>query len=346
MFQIGEFSFLLARVGLATNSISQDLYSLVLVTAVTTMIFTPLAAQAVEPIYRFYRKRKGVQEAHYSVNLPEEGLHNHVVIAGAGRVGQYIAGVLQRLNLSFVSIELDHQRVEECKAQGIPVIYGDASQPVVLEAAGITEAHLLLITTPTIGVTESIALHVRRLCPDLHIVARAEGKDQMTTLHDMGVYEVVQPEFEAGLEITRQALLHLEVPTSDIQRFTDAVRRELYAPLYTLHGNYQTIAELQDAQKLLELNWITLAVPSPLVGQTIREAHIRSRTGVSVVAILRNGVLIANPEIDQSLTTNDRIAVLGDHQQLARFKELVLAGHTAAEAGLMGVDTLNHRRHR
>jgi monovalent cation:H+ antiporter-2, CPA2 family len=57
MFQIGEFSFLLARVGLATDSISQELYSLVLVTAVVTMIFTPLAAQVVEPLYRVYRKR-------------------------------------------------------------------------------------------------------------------------------------------------------------------------------------------------------------------------------------------------------------------------------------------------
>jgi monovalent cation:H+ antiporter-2, CPA2 family len=206
----------------------------------------------------------------------------------------------------------------------------------VLEAAGIEDAHLLLITTPTISITESIASHVRHIRPELHIVARAEGIEQMNALHELGVYEVVQPEFEAGLEITRQALLHLDIPTSEIQRFTDAIRRELYAPLYTLHGNYQTVAELQDAQRLLELNWISLRAHSPLVEQTIRQAHIRSRTGASVVAILRDGVLMANPDIDQSFAVNDRVAVLGDHQQLARFKELVLAGRTANEEGIFG----------
>jgi CPA2 family monovalent cation:H+ antiporter-2 len=68
--------------------------------------------------------------------------------------------------------------------------------------------------------------------PKLKIVARAENIDQIQILHDLGVNEVIQPEFEAGLEVTRQALLSLNIDATDIKRFTDQVRQELYAPLY------------------------------------------------------------------------------------------------------------------
>lgn len=231
LFQMGEFSFALARVGFQTNSISTDLYALVLTTAIITMVLTPLVSGLTEPLYAL-RKRWFKHEPLQTINLPQTGLHDHVVIAGGGRVGQYVAQVLQRLELAFVVIELDQRRVDQAKAAGFPVIFGDASQPIVLEAVQIEQARLLLTTVPTVVITQVIVDQVRRLNPQLHIVARAEGVEQMKTLHDLGVYEVVQPEFEAALEITRQALLHLNISASEIQRFTDAVRQELYAPLY------------------------------------------------------------------------------------------------------------------
>jgi monovalent cation:H+ antiporter-2, CPA2 family len=235
LFQVGEFAFVLARVGLASNSLSPDLYSLVLTVALVTMILTPFATQLAQPLYLLLQ-RKFQREPLYTINLPQEALRDHVVIAGAGRVGQYVAQVLQRLDLNFVAIDLNQQQVEQCQAAGIPMIYGDASQPVVLEAAKIAHAQLLLITTPSIVIAQSIVQRVRRLNPQLHIVARAEGIEQMQQLHKLGVYEVVQPHFEAGLEITRQALLHLNMPAREIEEFTDAVRRDLYAPLYQSRG--------------------------------------------------------------------------------------------------------------
>jgi CPA2 family monovalent cation:H+ antiporter-2 len=72
----------------------------------------------------------------------------------------------------------------------------------------------------------------KRFNPKLKIVARAENIDQIQILHELGVDEVIQPEFEAGLEVTRQALLSLNIAPADIKRFTDQVRQESYAPLY------------------------------------------------------------------------------------------------------------------
>jgi monovalent cation:H+ antiporter-2, CPA2 family len=228
--QVGEFSFVLARVGLNTGSITSEFFSLVLTTTTITMLLTPFVAGLATPIYAL-RQRWIKREPLSTMNLPKEGLAGHVVIAGGGRVGYYVAQVLQRMGLAFVVIELDQRRFEQNKKEGIPIIYGDASHPVVLETARIDHARLLLITIPSISVSRTIITHIQQVQPELHIVARADSVAEMRELHRLGIYEVVQPEFEAGLEIVHQALLHLGTPPDEIQHFTNEVRQELYAPL-------------------------------------------------------------------------------------------------------------------
>jgi len=321
LFQIGEFSFVLARTGIHTKSIGNEVYSLILTTAVMTMVLTPLVSGLTAPLYSL-RKRRFGYETLQTVNLPETGLRNHVVIAGGGRIGQHVARVLQGLGLAFVITEPDYRRFEQAKTASLPVIYGDATQIVVLEAAEIGHASLLLITVPSVIVSRSVVQQARILNPSVNIVARAEGIEQMKALYDSGVYEVVQPEFEAGLEITRQALLHLRVPASEIQGYTDAVRRELYAPLYQANYEYRTVSQLQHAGDLLELTWVKLATDSPLNGSNIREAGIRSRTGASVVGVLRDGTFFPNPDADYRFAAGDLAAVIGGHNEREAFKKL------------------------
>ena len=178
---------------------------------IISMIFTPLVSSLTAPLYSL-RRRWFRHEPLLTINLPESGLRDHVIIAGGGRIGQHVAQVLKDLKLSFVLIELDHFRVEQAKLAGFPVIYGDASQEIVLAAAYLKKACLLLITIPTTVVAQAIILQGRQLKPSLNILARAEGLETMKALYERGASQVVQPEFEAGLEMTRQALLHLHVP--------------------------------------------------------------------------------------------------------------------------------------
>jgi monovalent cation:H+ antiporter-2, CPA2 family len=324
LFQVGEFSFVLARVGLARQAITADLYSLILAVAIITMLLTPVASQLTEPLYRL-RKRWFRFEPLDTINLPVEGLQEHVIIVGFGRVGQFVAGVLGRLDLSFVIIELDQRRLERAKEAGYPVIFGDATQEIVLEAAQLSTSRLVLVTVPAVAVTHALVDSVHRLSPDLHVVARAEGLEQLRMLHDLGIYEVVQPESEAGLEIARQALLHLDLPASEIQQFVDSVRRELYTPLYGQHGDYEVLTRLQAAQQLMQVHWIQLPPRGPLVDQTIGQARIRSQTGVTVVAVLHDETLVPNPTPDQSLRGGDFVAVFGEPHELALFEQLIAA---------------------
>ena len=323
MFQVGEFSFVIARVGISTNSISNELYSLTLTIAIVTMVLTPFLSGLVTPLYHL-RQRLFTHEVVQTINVPQDGLHNHVIIAGGGRLGRHIALVLQQLDLSFVIIDMDYRRVEEVKDNGYPIIFGDASEPVVLEAAAVHRACLVLITTPAVITTQIIVDHVREENKEVHIVARASGVEQMRALHEHGVYEAVQPEFEASLEMMRQALLHLNFPSSTILHYTDRVRREMYTPLYELElearSSYKALAQLSHAARLLEVEWMELPANSPLVGQSIAEACIRTETGVSVVGLMRNELFEANPMIDEPLTDGDIIAIMGNRAQVEKFQ--------------------------
>ncbi|HAJ38430.1 MAG TPA: portal protein [Chloroflexi bacterium] len=321
LFQFGEFSFVLARIGVTDGIFAPDTYSLILSAALVSILITPPAFGLIQPLYGLQQRlfRGGPMQ---TFDLPEQGLRDHVVIAGAGRVGQFVAGMLHRLHVPVIAIELNQQRVDECKRDGIPVLYGDASHAVVLKAAAIERAHLALITTPTIKITQMVAQQIRALNADLHIVARAEAIEQLEALHAIGVYEVVQPEFEAGLEIARQALLHLDIPALEVQRYTDGVRHDLYAPIYQLHADYDAVHALEHARRLLEFSWVTLAANSPLIDRTLGEAKIRSQTGVTIVAIMRPNGLMINPDPTETLRAGDIVAVLGNHGAIARFASL------------------------
>lgn len=321
LFQFGEFSFVLARIGVTDGIFAPDTYSLILSAALVSILITPPAFSLIQPLYGLQQRlfRVGPMQ---TFDLPEQGLRDHVVIAGAGRVGQFVAGMLHRLHVPVIAIELNQQRVDECKRDGIPVLYGDASHAVVLRAAAIEHAHLALITTPTIKITQMVAQQIRALNADLHIVARAEAIEQLEALHAIGVYEVVQPEFEAGLEIARQALLHLDIPALEVQRYTDGVRHDLYAPIYQWHANYDAVHALEHARRLLEFSWVTLAANSPLIDRTLGEAKIRSQTGATIVAIMRPNRLIINPDPAETLRAGDVLAVLGNHAAIALFTPL------------------------
>ena len=229
--QVGEFSFVLGRVGVATQSISPEFYSLVLTMTVVTMVLTPLLASLTAPIYGLCgRWLESVCTE--PVHFPKRNLKDHLVIAGGGRVGRYVAGILQRMGTPFIIVEWNSRRVDDLKALGFPVLFGDAEKEIILEAAEVGKARLLLITTPVALISQAIVAHAKKINPAIHIIARAEGFEEMRGLHAQGVSLVVQPEFEASLEVARQALMHLDVPMDLIRQYTDEVREELYRPLY------------------------------------------------------------------------------------------------------------------
>ncbi len=319
--QVGEFSFVLGRIGISSGSISTEFYSLVLTVTIVTMLLTPMVSGLSGPLYAL-RNRFVKPYQLQTINLPETGLSNHIVIAGGGRIGKSVADILKTLDMSFVVLESNYRRMEQLKPAGYPIIYGDATQSVILEAADLDKAKLLLITTPVTLISQAIVIQVKKNHPDLHIVTRAETIEHLIELHKQGVYHVVQPEFEASLEFTRLALLHLNMNTERIQQLTDEIRRDLYQPLYAADTGYEMLAQLQNVSHLLELNYIPLETRSSLVGQTLAESAIRARTGATVAGVIRKGILYPNPSPEFSFRAKDVVAVIGQSEDFKAFRKM------------------------
>src|ERR671913_33496 len=310
LFQVGEFSFVIARVGLGAEAISQRSYSIMLTTAVITMALTPFAMRLAPLLYGRWRERFP-KEAMSTFNLPERGLRDHVVIAGYGRVGSFVARLLARLDQPFVVVDPNPGRGDEARDSGYPVVYGDAAAEPVLEAAGVRRARLVIVTVPDPVGARLVVTRVRALNPNVHVVARTATVEQLEELGRLGVYEAVHPESEAGLELGRQALSHLGVAAGDVQRFADEVRRELYAPITRQGTDGDLLAQLGRASRQIETEWVRLPEGSPLGGRTIGELGVRTKSGASIVAIVRDDLVLAGPGPDARFEPGDLVGVLG-----------------------------------
>ncbi len=334
LFQVGEFSFVLARVGMTTESISNELYNLILTTAVISMVLTPFISSQASRLYSL-RKKWFRHESLETMNVPEEGLRNHVIIAGCGCVGLKIAQVLHSLGTPFVLAELDQNRVEQAKKLGYPVIYGDSSHEIVLEALAVEKASLVVITIPGMVVSRAIITHSRKIKSEIPVVARISDPTFFDVFKELEVNNLVLPEFEAGLEMTRQVLLHLRVPPSEIMRQTESLRHEFMAPKLAVDENFATLGQLRSAELQFDLEWNQLGADNPLVGKSIGEAEIRKHTGVSVVGIIRNQKLIHNPDSNCRFQPKDAVAIIGSEEARSNFRKLLQDQHL--QGALQGV---------
>jgi monovalent cation:H+ antiporter-2, CPA2 family len=152
------------------------------------------------------------------------------------------------------------------------------------------------------------------------------GPDYFGVLKELNVSEAVLPEYEASLEMTRQALLRLRVPPAEVQRHTDNVRQELYAALYNQGDDYQVLSQLRGAEQQFDLQWIRLDPNSPIVHKSIGDSGIRKKTGASVVGVVREGQLKPNPDADFILRPGDLAAIIGNDHHRKAFCVLASSG--------------------
>jgi monovalent cation:H+ antiporter-2, CPA2 family len=321
--QVGEFSFVLARTGLKSGIISADFYSLALSVSVITMLVSPFLSMLTLPLYSLKRKWFKHEDIQ-TINMPEGGLANHIVIAGGGRVGSQIASVFSKAGFPFIILEQDFRRFENVKNAGFPVIYGDAAQETVLNVSKINIAKLIIITIPVIAAAREIISLALRNNPNVKIIARADDISQVDELFKMNIFEVVQPEFEASLEIIRQSLSLLDVPLTSIYGFTDDIRRQNYSNFRIENVQHSLLANINKTPFLLEMSWIEVLKNSKISGKSINEMAIRSKTGVSVVGVLRNNGFIPNPDAAFIFQPEDYIAIIGMPENKKLFNETMI----------------------
>lgn len=223
--QVGELSFVLAKLGVDRRFIGEELYGLVLAGALISILINPALLRRGAP-WLLRRLERAPASAVTEIPAGASGLADHVVICGCGRVGSELVAQLRSRGVPYVVIELNPMRVEQLRREREPCLFGDANNLYILKAAGIERARLLAIThydaasaAPTIKV-------LLETCPALKVIARAHHPVDLERLRNAGASAVVMPEFEAGMEFLRWALGHLGLPAEEIETVIERRRTD------------------------------------------------------------------------------------------------------------------------
>lgn len=231
LFQIGEFGFIIAQGGLIAGIVTEHFYSLIMSTAIITMLLTPLSLSLIARLYQRLRLSRGIMTptagdvsaltASYSPPAAER-----VVVAGYGRIGRNVAQGLQDAGVPFIVIEIDPERIAELRQSGKPRIYGDASNPHVLSQAGLSKARTLVVSFPDPLASVNTVRSALEINPALKIVARAHRTREAEMLKSMGVEELISPEYEASLKFLERTLAASGWRKADIKRTLPSVQQD------------------------------------------------------------------------------------------------------------------------
>jgi CPA2 family monovalent cation:H+ antiporter-2 len=206
MAQMGEFSFVLAGAGNSEGIIDSNQFGVILATAVLSILVTPFLVKLLPALVEFSARLPGVAAQELAIvghEIPTDALRRHTVICGYGRVGAVLGSALERRGFAYSVIELNPAIVRDLRERGIPAIYGDAGAEPVLEHAGIRNARVLVVASVDLVSTPAAIRYARKVNPSISIVTRATANSQVELLRAAGANEIVQPEFEAGLECIR-----------------------------------------------------------------------------------------------------------------------------------------------
>ncbi|HET8721308.1 MAG TPA: cation:proton antiporter, partial [Nitrospira sp.] len=332
--QVGEFSFLLAQQGQESGLLRGDPYQVFLAVSVLSMIVTPflmqwspLMARRVEAVQRLRHWLPARTEAHV---LHTEGkqirLKDHVIIVGYGLNGRNLARVLSETEIPHLALDLDGDTVRRESKHGVPIYYGDATNPNVLRHVKIEDAKVLVVAISDPFITRRAVQVAKLLNPKVRVVVRTRYLRELEELHDIGADDVVPEEFETSIEIFALVLRTYNLPQDFITMKAEQVRREGYALLrrselpelaHHLRGGTLTDAEVETCR---------IDDDSPAVGKTFSELSLRPRTGASVIAWTRNGVTESNPSLKTKLKAGDIVVLLGSRLQIRRAMSLLLSG--------------------
>ena len=213
--QIGEFSFILAALGLQLNMLPSEGQSLIVAGALISIALNPLVFSLIEPAQRWIRARSEFARrleqrddplAELPMSTEAKYLARQVVIVGYGRVGRRIAEALAQQGQPFVVAEQNRERVEALRGQGMAAVTGDASDPAVLIQAHIAQARMLVVATPdTLGVRRMIET-ARLLNPDVRILVRTHSEEEGRLLSGEGDVQVFVGEEVLALRMVEAVL--------------------------------------------------------------------------------------------------------------------------------------------
>jgi CPA2 family monovalent cation:H+ antiporter-2 len=213
--QIGEFSFILAGLGMSLGLLPKEAQSFILAGAIISIALNPLVFKAVAPLQRWLRAkseyvRRLEQATDPLAELPatvdQRVLTGHVVLVGHGRVGRRVAEELAAEGLPLVVAEQNREFVEQLRERGVPAVVGDATEPSVLVQAHIARASILVIAMSDVFAARTMMQTARMLNPGIRTIVRTHSEAEAELLRKENAGEVLIGEHELAASMANHVL--------------------------------------------------------------------------------------------------------------------------------------------
>jgi CPA2 family monovalent cation:H+ antiporter-2 len=324
--QVGEFSFILAKLGFDNTILSDFFYQLFLAVAVITMAFTPFMIRLAKPITRALLKLplpKVVITGLFP--LPESEIpefKNHLVVIGKDASALKLSVMAKYNKIRHISIVFDPAIAKEKMKNGDLVVYGDAVNEPVLKKAHVDKADIVVISVGNIIPSMSIIEKVRKMNKSVFILVRTPLIQNIEQLYKIGADQVLPEKFEIAVDLLNIILFRWLVPQKQINRIITHIRNTNLG-VFTEKDLINQPSILEDFSHI-KISAIKVEADSPAEGHSPIDIDLRKKTGVTLLAIERDHLILEHPVPETVFEKDDIAYVLGDPEQVNFASELLL----------------------
>jgi CPA2 family monovalent cation:H+ antiporter-2 len=325
LFQVGEFSFILAGIGLQEKLLDADAYQLFLAVSVCSMMFTPAAIGYSGKWADKFLKVPVMRHLKFMGNVDSVSpdtrawLNDHLVIVGFGLNGRNLAHAAKVSGIRYVIIETNPDTVHREKKNREPIFFGDASQEEILHHAEIKKARILVIAISDPAGSRKIVRMAKLMNPGIHIVVRTRYVSEIIPLREIGANEVIPEEFETSVEIFTRVLEEFMVPANDIDEVIRNLRADNYALLSGDDRLKKATTRLTHTLPQLDVRTYRIRDNSKLCGRSLAQANLRHLYHINIIAIGRGEENKFNPNPEELFEAGDVLFILGKDSDIHAF---------------------------
>ena len=320
--QVGEFSFILSSVGVTVGLLDDLALSKFIAISVLTMGATPFLIQYGDKIANLVNKfpiPSRIKNGYFykgGKRLPS--IKDHIVIVGYGLAGRNIAKVADKFDIKYIIIEMNPSTVREENAKGTPIIYGDASDEVVLAHARLKFARAIVISYADNSNTKHIVEVINRLYPSIPMIVRSRYLSTSSEFKALGAKEVIVDEIETTISLLSNVLNLYYLPSDDFEDIEKEIRN------IDVKRKIKYRSKRDQADKSLGLAGVNVGsifvpVASSLSDKSLRDIDARYRFSINIIAVRREGKLLVSPGSSFYIADRDELIITGKQANIAKF---------------------------
>ena len=330
LFQVGEFAFILSKVGIEYQLLDAETNQYFLSVSIVSMLLTPFViifSDRITDKLMGVSQKLGLKKRLPSNNdnelLVSDDLENHLIIIGYGVNGSNLAKAATSSSIPFIVIDFDAEIVKHERERGLPIIFGDATQDHILETVYLQNARAAVIAISDNVATKTIVKNIRKHSDSLYLVVRTRFIKEISELFALGADEVIPEEFETSVQIFTHVLHNFLVSEDEIDQIVEKVRADNYQ---LFKGELKQPKSFKPNNLLADFNIICINIAADsneFLGKPLLELNLRANYGINIIGIKRKEKLFKTIRPDDVLLQGDRVYIQGKQSNIEQFYKLV-----------------------